>query len=70
MPLIHFKPRDDYVRNEEEYACPCYKTGKRQGVLSTTGQSTNFIIHVDLPSATHPDNWIKKAAAMLCQLNE
>lgn len=69
MPLIWFKPRDDYVRDEEQYACPCYKTGKRQGVLSTTGMSTNFIIHVDLPTSTAPENWVRKAAAMLCQLN-
>jgi len=36
MPLIWFKPQEDYVRDPEEYACPAYKTGKRAGVLSTT----------------------------------
>lgn len=69
MPLIWFRPRDDYVRDEEEYGCPCYKTGKRAGVLSTTGQSTNFIIHVDLPTKVSPNIWVRRAAAMLCQLN-
>lgn len=70
MPLIHFRPKLDHVRDEDEYACPCYKTGKRAGVLSTTGQSTNFIIHVDLPSKMPPAFWVRKAAAMLCQLND
>lgn len=66
MPLIWFKPQEDYVRDPEEYACPCYKTGKRAGVLSTTGQSTNFIIHVDIPTKVVPGIWVRRAAAMLC----
>lgn len=49
MPLIHFKPQKDYVSKEEEYQCPVYKTGARAGTLSTTGQSTNYILSVDIP---------------------
>lgn len=70
MPLIWFKPVVDYKREEDDYACPCYKTGKRQGVLSTTGQSTNFIIHVDIPTKVQPAQWVRRAAAMLCMLND
>lgn len=70
MPLIWFKPQEDYVRDPEEYACPCYKTGKRAGVLSTTGQSTNFILHVDIPTRVQPNVWVRRAAAMLCMLND
>lgn len=48
MPLVHFLPQKDYIPKEDEYSCPMYKTGLRQGVLSTTGASTNYVISVDL----------------------
>lgn len=76
MPLIHFKPTKDYVPKEDEYSCPMYKTGLRQGVLSTTGASTNYVISVELPCPTDgdvyapPAHWIRRAAALLCQLND
>jgi len=74
MPLIHFKPTKDYVPNLEEYSCPMYKTGLRRGTLSTTGQSTNFVICVELPCPQEvyapPAHWIRRAAALLCQLND
>lgn len=70
MPIILFKPIQDYVRDPEEYECPIYKTSRRQGELSTTGQSTNFIISADLPTKVMPQTWVKRSAAMLCQLND
>jgi hypothetical protein len=32
------------------FSCPCYKTSNRTGVLSTTGQSTNFILTIVITS--------------------
>lgn len=75
MPLMHFKPVKDYKENETEYSCPLYKTGARQGVLSTTGMSTNFVLYVEIPTNQEnflqvPTHWVRRAAAMLCQLND
>jgi len=74
MPVIYFRPQQNYVANPEEYSCPVYKTGKRAGVLSTTGQSTNFVLMVEIPVSQEvyapPSHWIRRAAALLCQLND
>lgn len=39
-------------------------------MLSTTGQSTNFILGIHLNSKTEKaEYWTLKGAALLCQLN-
>jgi dynein heavy chain, axonemal len=63
-------PVEGYEMGESQYNCPCYKTSKRSGVLSTTGQSTNFILGVHLNTKTEkPEYWTLKGTALICQLN-
>lgn len=54
----------------EVYECPCYKTSVRAGVLSTTGQSTNFILPIEIPSNEASEYWTQKGTALLTMLNE
>lgn len=54
MPIIWFMPKQNYIPDPEEYSCPVYKTSVRAGVLSTTGQSTNFVLPVELPTKENP----------------
>jgi dynein heavy chain len=68
MPPVRFEPVASYDPPEQWYHCPCYKTSDRIGTLSTTGQSTNFILYVDLPSKHHrPDHWTLRGAALITQ---
>jgi len=68
LPAIHFIPTVDFKRDPADYQCPLYKTAVRAGVLSTTGQSTNFVVSVDVPTDRNPDYWVSMGTAMLCGL--
>jgi dynein heavy chain len=73
MPIVHFIPikmSDKKSADKcEIYECPVYKTSVRAGVLSTTGQSTNFVLSVDVPSFEESERWILQGTALLLQLN-
>jgi len=70
MPIIHFLPKVDHVPKEDDYKCPVYKTSVRAGVLSTTGQSTNFILAIELPHALENNYWTLRSTAMLTMLDD
>lgn len=51
MPVIHLLPVAQWTPAAEGvYRCPVYKTLARQGRLSTTGHSTNFVMWLELPA--------------------
>jgi len=56
--------------DNEIYKCPVYKTSARAGVLSTTGQSTNYILTVDLPCGVPETDEIKMKRAAGVELSE
>jgi dynein heavy chain, axonemal len=60
------------VIERHTYTCPTYKTSMRQGQLSTTGHSTNYIMAIELPM--RPDEterkWVKAGVAMLAGLDD
>lgn len=87
MPYIHLAPKkkDDVpvVKGIPEqytgstfgtahvYMCPVYKTSFRQGTLSTTGHSTNFVMFIRLPMAETAvqSYYVKRGVAMLTGLD-
>jgi len=70
MPVIHFQPIEDYQEPKEDYQCPLYKTNIRAGILNTTGQSTNYVLHVSLPTDEDPDLWVLMGTAMVTMTND
>lgn len=73
LPVVHFKPVQDQSVEAKghQYLCPVYKTSTRAGTLSTTGQSTNYVVSLELPidPSTTKDFWIRRGTALLCMLD-
>jgi len=71
MPVIWLEPFPvSQKATGRLYQAPLYKTSLRAGELSTTGHSTNFVLFLDLPSEQDPLHWIRRGAALLCQLDD
>jgi len=73
LPYLHLLPckADSIDKKAHVLQCPVYKTSERAGLLSTSGHSTNFIIHVALPIRREetPSYWIKRSAALFTTLD-
>jgi dynein heavy chain len=73
MPHIWLRPaKMSEINRGHSYQCPIYKTSRRAGTLSTTGHSTNFVMHTFLKmQKTHDEkHWVKRGVALLTQLND
>lgn len=70
LPIVHFRPSTAQDTPPMHYMCPLYKNSKRAGLLSTTGQSTNFVLYVNLRIKTDSqDYWVLQGVALLCMLD-
>ena len=71
MPLIWIEPiKIENKKNYDNiYKCPVYKTNLRQGKLSTTGHSTNFVMYLDIPiqEKYNVDHWLRRGTAIILQ---
>jgi len=58
---------DTDLNNPARFLCPIYKTSSRAGALSTTGQSTNYILSAATPidPKVGADHWTLRGAAIL-----
>jgi len=69
---IKFEGEEDTCLNSPDfYACPLYKTGERAGTLNTTGQSTNYILSIDVPIDSQENDrnhWTLRGTALLASL--
>ena len=76
LPVLHIIPQHTSAPSTaatSRYPCPLYKTAGRAGSMTTTGQSSNFVMSVDLPTrpGTHADHWVLQGVALvLCRDSE
>lgn len=63
----HRQPSRQAQARARFYACPLYRTAARSGALARSGQSSNWILDVQLSSgASKPSHWTKRGVALLC----
>jgi len=69
VPLLHLIPEIDRKKPDSGiYITPTYRVLSRQGTLSTTGHSTNFVINLELPSRHPQAKWILAGVACFLAL--
>ncbi|XP_052869496.1 dynein axonemal heavy chain 6 [Anopheles cruzii] len=64
LPVVWLQPCTSLTVGTR-YEAPLYKTSVRAGVLSTTGQSTNFVLAVLLDTEQPSDHWILRGTALV-----
>lgn len=66
-PDVYAGEEDTDLTDPARHLCPVYKTSSRAGALSTTGQSTNYILSVYTPidPQVGTEHWTLRGAAML-----
>ena len=72
LPVVHFIPQQIAEQSScLVLACPLYQTSARAGMLSSTGQSTNFVLHLTLPipDGTTAGDWILQGVAAVCSVH-
>ncbi|KAK7114140.1 hypothetical protein V1264_000252 [Littorina saxatilis] len=60
MPVIHIYAKDTVVSDPRLYVCPIYKKPRRTDLT--------YISTVTLKSTQHPDHWILRGVALLCDI--
>ena len=64
LPVILLKPlekKDSVSDRVSVYRCPVYKTSIRQGVISATGHSTNYVVEIYIPIDRDELHWIVRS---------
>jgi dynein heavy chain len=67
LPVIWVRPIEKNLRGEvaeqprdDLYECPVYKTTVRQGLITSVGYSTNFVLNIDFPTDVESGHWIDR----------
>ncbi|XP_049536716.1 dynein axonemal heavy chain 6 [Anopheles darlingi] len=69
LPVVWLKPCTT-LEIGQRYEAPLYKTSARAGVLSTTGQSTNFVLAVLLDTEQPFDHWVLRGTALVTLITD
>eukprot|EP01105_Mastigella_eilhardi_P025496 TRINITY_DN6953_c0_g1_i1.p1 TRINITY_DN6953_c0_g1~~TRINITY_DN6953_c0_g1_i1.p1 ORF type:complete len:4254 (+),score=1253.29 TRINITY_DN6953_c0_g1_i1:29-12763(+) len=67
-PKVEHQGRNQRAE-KDVYRCPVYNTMQRTGPMTSAGQSANFVMQINLPTNKPESYWIKRGAALFCQIS-